>query len=122
MIKSHVLRARHNAFPSIASFPLAGADVLVVSLWLTARVGGAEWLAYARTTRAGLPARAVCNQCGVCRNSLKVVPTAQNCLLISGGVVGCDLSEKPLKNLVKAADFQAEYEGLIPFTRFNLWP
>jgi len=33
------------------------------------------------------------------------------------GVFGCDLSEKPLKNLAKASDFQAEYEGSIPFTR-----
>ena len=35
------------------------------------------------------------------------------------GVFGCDLSEKPLKNLAKASDFQAEYEGSIPFTRSN---
>jgi hypothetical protein len=27
------------------------------------------------------------------------------------------LSENPLKNLVKPSDFQAEYEGSIPFTR-----
>jgi hypothetical protein len=33
------------------------------------------------------------------------------------GVLGCDLSEKLLKNLGKASDFQAEYEGSIPFTR-----
>jgi hypothetical protein len=32
-------------------------------------------------------------------------------------VFGCDLSEKPLKNLAKGSDFQAEYEGSIPFTR-----
>jgi len=32
---------------------------------------------------------------------------------------GRDLSEKPLKNLAKASDFQAEYEGSIPFTRSN---
>jgi hypothetical protein len=37
------------------------------------------------------------------------------------GVFGCDLSEKPLKNLVKASDFQAEYEGSIPFTRSNVF-
>jgi hypothetical protein len=42
-------------------------------------------------------------------NSLKGVPTAQICLLKSMGVFGCDLSEKPLKNLAKASDFQAEY-------------
>jgi hypothetical protein len=29
------------------------------------------------------------------------------------------LSEKLLKNLVEASDFQAEYEGSIPFTRSN---
>jgi hypothetical protein len=50
-------------------------------------------------------------------NSLKDVPTAQNCLLKSMGVFGCDLSEKPLKNLAKVSDFQAGYEGSIPFTR-----
>ena len=55
-------------------------------------------------------------------NSLKGVPTAPNCPLKSIGVFGCHLSEKPLQNLAKASDFQAEYEGLIPFTRFNLWP
>jgi hypothetical protein len=38
---------------------------------------------------------------------------------IKGGF-GCDLSEKPLKNLVKASEFQAEYEGSIPFTRSNV--
>jgi hypothetical protein len=54
-------------------------------------------------------------------NSLKVVPTAQNCLFKSMRVFGCDLSEKPLKNLAKASDFQAEYEGSIPFTRFRDW-
>ena len=32
---------------------------------------------------------------------------------------GGDLSENPLKNLAKASDFQAEYEGSIPFTRSN---
>jgi hypothetical protein len=26
-------------------------------------------------------------------------------------VFGCDLSEKPLKNLAKGSDFQAEYEA-----------
>jgi hypothetical protein len=35
---------------------------------------------------------------------------------------GCDLSEKPLKNLAKASDFQAEYEGSIPFTRSISFP
>jgi hypothetical protein len=54
-------------------------------------------------------------------NSPKNVPTAQNCLLKSMGVFGCDLSEKPLKNLAKASDFQAEYEGSIPFTRSNFF-
>ena len=43
-------------------------------------------------------------------NSLKGVPTVQNSLLRSSmRGFGCDLSEKPLKNLVKASDFQAEY-------------
>jgi hypothetical protein len=35
------------------------------------------------------------------------------------GVFGRDLSEEPLKNLAEASDFQAEYEGSIPFTRSN---
>ena len=43
-------------------------------------------------------------------NSLKGIPRAQNCLLKSMGVFGGDLSEKPLKNLAKVSDFQAEYE------------
>jgi len=38
------------------------------------------------------------------------------------GGFGFDLSEKPLKNLVKASDFQAEYEGSIPFTRSRSFP
>jgi hypothetical protein len=62
-------------------------------------------------------AHMVCNASDLHNNSLKGVPTAQNCLLKSMGVFGCDLSEKPLKNLAKAFDFQAEYEGSIPFTR-----
>ena len=40
MIKSHVLGVRHNACTSIASSQHVGADVLVVSLWVTPRVGG----------------------------------------------------------------------------------
>jgi hypothetical protein len=59
----------------------------------------------------------VCNPSELRSNSLKGVPTAQNCLLKSMGVFGYDLSEKSLKNLAKASDFQAEYEGSIPFTR-----
>ena len=65
--------------------------------------------------------------CTVCKpsdfrsNSLKGVPTAQNCLLKSTRVFGYDLSEKPLKNLLEASDFQAEYEGSIPFTRSNVF-
>jgi hypothetical protein len=35
------------------------------------------------------------------------------------GPFGCDLSEVRLENLAKASDFQAEYEGSIPFTRSN---
>ncbi len=65
--------------------------------------------------------RMVCNPSDLRSNSLKGVPTAQNCLLKSMGVFGCDLSEKPLKNLAKASDFQAEYEGSIPFTRSNFF-
>ena len=61
----------------------------------------------------------VCNPSDLRSYSLKGVPTAQNCLLKSVGVFGCDLSEEPLKNLAKASDFQAEYEGSIPFTRSN---
>jgi hypothetical protein len=61
--------------------------------------------------------RMICNPSDLHSNSLKGVPTAQNCLLKSMGVFGCDLSEKTLKNLAKASDFQAEYEGSIPFTR-----
>src|SRR4029077_20875573 len=49
------------------------------------------------------------------------VPTAQNCLLKSMGAFGRDLPEEPLKNLAKASDFQAEYEGSIPFTRSNVF-
>jgi hypothetical protein len=37
------------------------------------------------------------------------------------GAFGRDLSEEPLKNLAKAPDFQAEYEGSIPFTRSNIF-
>ena len=37
------------------------------------------------------------------------------------GVFGCDLSEKPLKNLAKVFDFQAEYECSIPLTRSNIF-
>jgi hypothetical protein len=37
------------------------------------------------------------------------------------GVFGCDLSEKPLKSLAKASDFQAEYAGSIPFTRSKVF-
>jgi hypothetical protein len=37
------------------------------------------------------------------------------------GAFGGDLSENPLKNLVKPSDFQAEYEGSIPFTRSNVF-
>jgi hypothetical protein len=29
----------------------------------------------------------------------------------------CKMSERPLKTLSKFSDFQAEYEGSIPFTR-----
>jgi hypothetical protein len=63
----------------------------------------------------------VCNPSDLRSNSLKDVPTAQNCLLKSMGVFGCNLSEKPLKNLAKASDFQAEYEGSIPFTRSTIF-
>ena len=65
--------------------------------------------------------RMVCNPSDLRSNSLKGVPTAQNCLLKSMGAFGRDLSEEPLKNLAKAFDFQAEYEGSIPFTRSNLF-
>ena len=58
----------------------------------------------------------ICNPSDLRSNSLKGVPTAQNCPLKSIGVFGCHLSEKPLKNLAKASDFQAEYEGSIPFS------
>ena len=34
---------------------------------------------------------------------------------------GCKMSERLLKTLPKFADFQAEYEGSIPFTRFNVF-
>ena len=61
-----------------------------------------------------------CNPSELRSNSLKVVPTAQNCLLKSMWGFGCDLSENPLKNLVEASDFQAEYEGSIPFTRSKM--
>jgi len=37
------------------------------------------------------------------------------------GMFGCVLSEEPLKNLAQASDFQAEYEGSIPFTRSNVF-
>jgi hypothetical protein len=47
------------------------------------------------------------------------VPTAQNCLLKSIERFGYNLSEKSLKKLAKVSDFQAEYEGSIPFTRSN---
>ena len=63
----------------------------------------------------------VCNPSDLRSNSLKGVPTAQNCLLKSMGLFGRDLSEKLLKNLAKAPDFQAEYEGTIPFTRSNIF-
>jgi hypothetical protein len=32
----------------------------------------------------------------------------------------CEISERLLKTLWKSEDFQAEYEGSIPFTRFNV--
>jgi hypothetical protein len=37
------------------------------------------------------------------------------------GGFGFDLSENSLKNLVKTSDFQAEYEGSIPFTRSSVF-
>ena len=40
----------------------------------------------------------------------------QNSDLKSTGPFGHDLSKKPLKNLAKASDLQAEYEGSVPFT------
>jgi hypothetical protein len=33
----------------------------------------------------------------------------------------CEMSERPLKTLGKSGDFQAEYEGSIPFTRSKIF-
>jgi hypothetical protein len=45
--------------------------------------------------------------------------TTSNCCLETVGPVRGLLSEPALKNLKEFADFQAEYEGSIPFTRSN---
>jgi hypothetical protein len=58
-----------------------------------------------------------CNPGDLHSNSPNKLPTAIICRLESMELFGCDLSEDALENLAKASDFQAEYEGSIPFTR-----
>jgi hypothetical protein len=47
------------------------------------------------------------------------IPTKRNSVGISIGQKSCKMPERLLKTLRNFGDFQAEYEGSIPFTRSN---
>jgi hypothetical protein len=105
-----------NACPAIASFPHAGADVLASALAYRTRGPDRR----TETTRAhDCPDSAQFATGAASAEQPKSRSDSEKLSLISRRGFGCDLSEKPLTNLAKASDFQAEYEGSIPFTRSN---